>query len=203
MANMYATPDQLIARAPNLESRDEDELEDELTAASRWIDAHCARKFWLDPTATIRVFKACDLYVLDLGAHEIGAATPVTVKTDDGGGTFGTTVSASNYQLGPVNAPFSPVGPAPYTTLRAISTSWPVTHSPSGRQELVQITARYGWPEVPPSIVQACLTLALDGFENPTGVRSEAIDGYSVSYTATAEQAAAKKLNVYRRRWAA
>jgi len=208
---MYATVPQLTDRNPSLAEHDQTDLELALTEASRWIDGYCARKFWLDPTATDRVFKASTPYLLDLGAHEIGAAT-VTVKTDDGTGTFATPVAASAYQLEPVNAVYSPLGAAPYTTLRAVSTSWPVSYVSSGRQDLVKITARYGWPAVPAVVTQVCLVLTVDGFENPSGVRSESIDGYSVSYGAVgetgvystpAEKVAMAKLGRYRRRWAA
>jgi hypothetical protein len=203
VANAYADPDQLIARLPSLDSHDLDELDRALTAASRWIDGYCARRFWLDTAVTDRVFQACDLYRLELGPYEIGDLTGVVVKTDDGTGTFATTVSASAYQLEPVNAPYAPTGAAPYTTLRALSTTWPVTFTRAGRQDRVKITAKYGWPAIPAPVTQACLTLAVDGFENPGKVGSEAIDGYSVRYTADAESGACQDLYFYRRMWAA
>lgn len=205
MSNAYATPEELVIRLPSLDSHSYTELDESLDAASRWIDAYCGRKFWLDPTATIRVFKACDLYVLDLGAHEIGSSTGVTVKTDAGLGTFPTTVSASAYQLEPVNAPYQIGGAAPYTSVRALSTSWPMAYGSTGRQELVQITAKYGWPAVPKAVKDACLSLTVARFENPSGVRREAIDGYSVSYgpEAAAQESVKNTLAPYRRMWAA
>jgi len=200
MVNSYAATADVLVRLPGLDPVD---VMDVLSAMSRWIDGHCDRKFWLDPTATIRVFAACDLYELDLGVHEIGAASPVTVKTDDGTGTFATTLAASAYQLEPINAPFAPAGAAPYTSVRALTTSWPRAYTRSGRQDLVQITAKYGWPAVPAPVKEACIVLTVDHFENPAGVRSESIDGYSVTYGA---MQAAKSLLVdgnMRRQWAA
>ncbi len=205
MTDVYATPEELVDRLPSLDTHSPTELDDALSAASRWIDTYCGRKFWLDPTVTIRVFKACDLYVLNLGAHEIGDSTGVIVKTDDGTGTFATTVSSSAYQLEPVNAAYQIGGAAPYTRVRALSTSWPQTYVSTGRQELVQITAKYGWPTVPDVVKDACLTLAVARFENPSGVRREAIDGYSVSYgpEASTQESVRQVLMPYRRMWAA
>jgi hypothetical protein len=206
MANQYATTAEAIARNPSLANVDLLELDAALTAASRWIDGYCGRKFWLDPTATSRVFTASDPYRLDLGEHEIGSLTGVVVKTDSGAGTYPTTVTASAYVLEPVNAPYATAGARPYTSIRGISTSWPLSYSHGARQDLVQVTARYGWPSVPPAVRDACLALTTVEIENPTGVRSEAIDGYSVSYT-TGDNSpvgrAVNRLDPYRRAWTA
>jgi hypothetical protein len=212
MANQYATSAEAIARNPSLANVDLIELDAALEAASRWIDGYCGRKFWLDPvdTPTIRVFTARDPYVLDLGEHEIGSLTGVVVKTDSGAGTYATTVTASAYVLEPVNAPYATAGARPYTSIRGISTAWPLTYSNWARQDLVQVTARYGWPSIPPAVRDVCLALTTVEVENPTGVRSEAIDGYSVSYSREllggdnqATGVIRAKLAPYRRAWAA
>lgn len=218
MANEYVTVAEAVARNPSLASINEYELERVLTASSRWIDGYCSRKFWLDEAATVRVFRACDMYLLDLGEHEIGASSPVTVKTDDGTGTFATTVSASAYQLEPVNAAYAIGGARPYTSIRALSTSWPITYTVGSRQELVQVTAKFGWPSVPDAVRESCLALTVNRIENPTGVRAESIDGYSVTYAAgyglrdsgsfgsiggPAARDVAAQLAPYRRAWAA
>lgn len=200
MASTYVTADRVTDRYPNLDNANEDELAAVIEAASRAIDGHCGRRFWLDDAATDRVFEACDPYVLDLGAHEIGSSASVTVTTDDGSGTFSTTVAASGFQLEPVNAPFAPAGAAPYTSVRRLDGCWPRQRSRDGRQDLVKITARYGWPSVPANVAEACMTIVQDRFENPAAVRSEAIDGYSVSYGAA--QATRELLSVFVRSWA-
>jgi hypothetical protein len=210
MANEYATVTDAVARSSGLANFDAVELEAILEAASRWIDGYCGRRFWLDDTVTVRVFAARDRYVLDLGEHEIGVATGVTVKIDDGTGTFATTVSSSSYQLEPRNAAYAATGARPYTSLRTIDTTWPRACSQQGRQELVQVTARYGWPSVPAAVREACLAMAIHEAENPTSVRSESIDGYSVSYgssllaeaTGGPSSALLRRLQPYRRSWA-
>jgi hypothetical protein len=210
MANEYATSAEAIARNPSLANVDLIELDAALEAASRWIDGYCGRKFWLDTSTTERVFRATNMYVLDLGEHEIGSSTGVIVKTDDGTGTFATTVSSSAYQLEPVNAPYATAGARPYTSIRGVSTAWPLTYSNSGRQDLVKVTALYGWPAVPAAVRDVCLALTTVEVENPTGVRSEAIDGYSVSYSREllggdnqATGVIRAKLAPYRRAWTA
>lgn len=210
MANQYASAADAIARNPSLASFNETELDNALTAASRWIDGYCARKFWLDTAVTVRVFEACDTYSLDLGEHEIGTTAGVIIKTDDGTGTFATTVAGSAYQLEPVNAPYATSGARPYTRIRGVNVSWPLTYGPYGRQDLVQVTAQYGWPAVPSAVREACLSIAISQVENPTGVRAEAIDGYSVSYGRGLEDAGdavtptiRAQLGPFRRGWAA
>lgn len=178
----YASTGALISRYPSLASQDPIEMQAELDAASRWIDGHCHRQFSLDETVTVRYFAADDRYELDLGAFEIGTNDSVVIATDDGSGLYSTTVSESSYQLEPVNAPFASPDPRPFTSVRALGGYWPTAATSSSRQERVRVTARYGWPAVPEPVVRACLTLTASAFENPGGVRSESIDGYSVTY---------------------
>jgi hypothetical protein len=59
---------------------------------------------------------------------------------------------------------------------------------------------------VPPAIREVCLAVAITEVENPTGIRAEAIDGYSVSYLAehTGSNASLRaQLAPYVRAWAA
>ena len=200
MPNLYAVSAELVAHSPGLESHGGLALYQGLEAASRWIDGYCLRKFWLDPEPTIRYFKVCNRYVIGLGPHEIGDATDVTVDVDDGTGTFATPVAPADFQLEPVNALFDTRGPAPFTSIRKLADSWPSTYVyPPGRQERVRITARYGWPTVPPGIREACIGLTVDGFENPSGVRSQSIDGYSVSYSVSVISWARSLLSQFRK----
>ena len=199
--NQYATHPQLVERVPGLANRGVLDVDDALIGASRWIDGYCHRKFWLDPEPTIRYFATSDLYRLNLGPHEIGDATGVDIDVDDGTGAFATQLAGSAYQLEPVNAPFNTKGPAPFTSVRRLDAAWPYALSASGRQERIRITARYGWPEIPAGVHEATLTLTIDRFENPGGARSEAIDGYSVSYQALAT--VTPMLAFARRLWAA
>lgn len=206
----YATSDDLVARYPSLDAQDLDEIDAILEAASRWIDGRCHRRFDLDDTPTVRLFSAGHPYVLDLGAFEIGATGSVTVETDDGSGSFATTVDPAEYQLEPVNAAYAAPEPRPFTTIRRLAGRWPRARSEQGRQELVRVTARYGWPAVPAAVREACLLLGNEEFENPGGLSGESIDGYSWRASAADDDAAPagirtarRKLGPYVRSWAA
>lgn len=205
----YATNAELLARYPGLSTQDTNETAAELDAASAWVDGHCNRTFSPEAEATVRYFSASDYYVLDLGPFEISTTDGVIIATDDGSGTYATTVSAGGYQLEPVNAAFASPDPRPFTTIRRLSSNWPMATLDSERQERVKVTAKYGWPAVPEAIKRATLALVNASFENPSGVRSEAIDGYSVTYMSAAgvevgvPPSVVRMLSKYQRGWAA
>jgi hypothetical protein len=194
----YATPTEFVDRFPAAVAQSSVVQQMVLEDATAWIDDTCSRTFSLEDEATSRDLVATDWYVLDLGRYEIGNAT-VTVAVDDGTGAFATTLDGSDLILEPVNALTEG---RPYTTIRSLSGSWPVPATPTSRQARVRITARFGWPAVPATVREACLVLANDSIENPGAVRSEAIDGYSVTYSQSAYRSAMARLGPYRRKWA-
>jgi hypothetical protein len=166
--NAYATLAELKAFLGVSGTGDDLRLDQVLTAASRQIEMWCDRKFWLDAAAspTVRQFAAADRHWLDLGRHEIGAATPVTVQVDSAGdGTYETTLSSTDYTLGPVNAPVDFPEPLPYRWVQALSGSWPLPHGSLAREERVKVTARYGWPAVPADVSEACLLLSAETYK--------------------------------------
>lgn len=205
----YATNDELFARYPGLSGQDTSETAAELDAMSNWIDGYCNRTFAAEASATVRYFAASDLYVLDLGPCEISTTDGVIIATDDGDNTFGTTISAGGYILEPRNAVFASPDARPFTSIRRIGGTWPYTVSPRTYQERVRVTAKYGWPAVPESVKRATMALVNHSFENSSGVRSESIDGYSVTYTSQSGQAigvpssVVRLLDPYVRVWAA
>lgn len=179
----YATIPQLQARYPSLAGKDVGQQDAELDAASEWIETYCARRFTAATSTSSNFFAAKDRYCLDLGAFELGSNAGVIVATDDGTGTYATTLSSGSYQLEPVNAPNAHPTAKPFTSIRAIGTVWPMTYTANARQERIRVTGYFGWPEVPQSVVSACMDLVAASFENPTGAKAESIDGYSVTYT--------------------
>lgn len=140
-------------------------LEAAISAASRWIDRRCGRRFWLDASTQARLFRpetATKMWVYD-----IGDTTGLTIETGTGG-TFDTTLSASDYVLGPLAS--EEFGPYAYWT---ISTVNGVTFPMDGWQPTVRVTAKFGWSEVPPQVQQACLLRAASLFKRkdaPFGV---------------------------------
>ena len=130
---------------PDDASRDEDLLEF-LGSSSRGVDDHAGRTFWLDRTATTRVFGTGGRVSVDdngyycLDVDDIGDTTDMVVEvgSDD---TSWTTIT--DYTVGPRNALAKG---KPGTYLRR-ATSWGV--------EDVRITVRWGWPSIPDVVQQA------------------------------------------------
>jgi hypothetical protein len=205
----YATTGELFARYPSLATLNTTQATAELDAASNWVDGHCNRTFTAEGSATVRYFAAKDLYELDLGQWEISTTDGVMIAVDDGTNTFGSTISSSEYILEPRNAPFASPDARPFTSIRRVSGLWPYAVTRSTYQEQVKITAKYGWPAVPETVKRVTLALVNLAYENPTGVRSEAIDGYSVSYQSAGGQTVGvpptvvSQLGPYARGWAA
>lgn len=152
ITNGYCTLSDLKTVLRINDTVDDTMLEARITEASRVIDQHCDRRFYADSSATARIFIAPthDLVLVD----DISTTTGLVIKTDSAGdGTYATTLTASQYQLEPVNglAKGSPV-----TMIRSIGESFPITAAPAG----VQVTAKWGWPSVPSPVTSACILLA-------------------------------------------
>lgn len=145
-----------------------------VNAASRSIDHYCQRRFWLDGSVVARTF--VPQRRLTLCVDDIGDSTGLVLKTDaSGDGTFETTWSASDYQLGPLNANVAYPEARPWTELRAVGTQtfpW-LYNSWLTRRDRVQVTAKWGWPAVPDAVSEACLIKAARLFhrkDSPQGI---------------------------------
>lgn len=168
MANEYADRATLKQRM-NIEADDttRDELLDGvLAAASRGIDTATGRRFYLDETATTRSFAVAGRLVRRDGAvrllvDDIGAA-PVLVESGSGDSW----ATLSDYDTAPDNAL---IRGRPITAL-ARSSSW-------GSAARARVTARWGWPEIPPEITEATLIQASRLYkrkDSPEGVTGSA-----------------------------
>jgi hypothetical protein len=148
------------------------QLEAAINAASRSIDNYCGRRFWIDPSVVTRTFAGNGSNLLDL-PDGIATTTGLVVKTDTAAdGTFATTWAAGDYQLLPVNAPYAFPEAEPWTQIQAIG-SHTFLAGTATRPNMVQITAKWGWPAVPDPIVQACLIKASRLFhrkDSPQGI---------------------------------
>ena len=141
---LYATLTELKAMRRIDDSASDLLLTKALAAASRQIDRKTNRRFWLDPTATPRVFGCVGRLAATghLLVDDIGAAEGLVVET-----STGTTWAAlDDVEPGPVNA---------------LVQGWPYTEL-AGRWAgaRVRVTARWGWPAVPEEIGMATLLLA-------------------------------------------
>lgn len=141
-------------------------LERAIAAASRQIDAHTGwtqHGFWADTTVQVRTYEpeeAEEIYI----PEGISTATGLIVKTDqDGDGTYEVTLSNSDLILCPVNA-LADWPAHPYTEIEVRPTSQGV-YFPTGLENSVQITAKFGWPAVPDDVEKACLVQATQLFK--------------------------------------
>jgi hypothetical protein len=155
-AGDYITEEQLkSARGMTNYTFADGEIPTAITTASRTVDKLCGRyrRFWLDDDAEqVRVYTAlddCRVVIDDL-------AELTTVKTDQNGdGVYETTWTAGrDFTLTPLNADSDN---RPWEMLkrrelgRYVFPCW---------EAGVQVTGRFGWPEVPSEVVTATLLLA-------------------------------------------
>lgn len=141
------------------DSVDNTELQNALTAASRGVETFCRRQFQRD-TATARTFRARHWWLAHVDDFHTTAG--LVVATDNGDdGTFGTTWSASDYQLEPLDGVVAGQQGWPFYKLRAVETKW----FPQGRRAGLQVTAQWGWAEVPEPVTEAALILAEEIFK--------------------------------------
>lgn len=152
----YLTSDEAARWVGQQANADMADLEDAVAAVSRAIDNHCQRQFGqVTSTARTMMVDPCSPWVIEFGPFG-DLVTATTVKTDDGAGTFATTLSASDYVLEPVGAATVGVEAQPYTRIRRLGDQWPTASRPDERQDQVQITGTWGWPAVPDAVKQAC-----------------------------------------------
>ena len=145
------------------DNTDNDLLEDLIESASRSIDRMANRRFYLDTTASARLYRAySDIFVY---VDDIGTTSNLSVALDiNGNGTYTKTLTLNqDYILDPLTA--SSLG-RPFTQLTMVSNTetWPIFPglTQNGLRPGVQVTARWGWPSVPDDINMACLILTAD-----------------------------------------
>lgn len=127
-----------------------------LDAATAWIDALCGQSF--AATSATRTFAARDPWVLDLSESPL-TSTITSIKTDAAyDGTFETTLAAADYLLLPVGGRQIDGSTGPYTSVRHVTSTWPVDWL-YGRPG-VQIVGTFGWAAVPAAVKTACLLQA-------------------------------------------
>jgi hypothetical protein len=163
ITNGYATLTQIKNYMSISDNTDNDLLEDLIESASRSIDRMANRRFYLDATASARLYRAySDIFVY---VDDIGSTSNLVVALDiNGNGTYTKTLTLNqDYILDPLTA--SSLN-RPFTQLTMVSNteSWPIFPglTQNGLRPGVQVTARWGWPSVPDDINMACLILTAD-----------------------------------------
>jgi len=163
ITNGYATLAEIKGYMSISDNTDNDLLENLVESASRSIDRIANRRFYLDATASARLYRAySNIFVF---VDDIGTTSSLVVKTDeDGNGTYSKTLTLNtDYILDPLT---SQSLNRPFTQLTMVSNteSWPIFPglTSNGLRPGVQVTARWGWPSVPDDLNMACLILTAD-----------------------------------------
>ena len=163
ITNGYATLAEIKGYMSISDNTDNDLLENLVESASRSIDRIANRRFYLDATASARLYRAySNIFVF---VDDIGTTSNLVVAVDENGnGTYSKTLTLNtDYILDPLT---SQSLNRPFTQLTMVSNTetWPIFPglTSNGLRPGVQVTARWGWPSVPDDINMACLILTAD-----------------------------------------
>lgn len=174
MANEYTTLATLKSLL-NIESSDTTSdalLAQANAAASRGIDRITGRRFWIDPSATQRVYSPKGRVLNDLGGarflvDDIGSTTGLVVELGSTGGGW---TALTDYETGPDNAL---VRGEPITELIRPTSIW----GWGDTRTRIRVTAKFGWPAIPDEVAQATQIQALRLYrrkDSPDGVTGSA-----------------------------
>lgn len=167
LGDTYATLDELKSYL-NLSGQTglDDQMMDALQSATKEINRTCHRQFNKTSVATARVFEAVDWH--HCYVDDFWTTSGFVLATDlTGDGTFETTWATGDYELFPLNA-LVDGEPWPYDELRRSGAHYfPLKYAYDlrGTRARVQVTAQWGWPDVPAPIKQACLGVAAENFQ--------------------------------------
>jgi Phage gp6-like head-tail connector protein len=163
ITNGYATLTEIKNYMSISDTTDNDLLENLVESASRSIDRIANRRFYLDATASARLYRAySNIFVY---VDDIGTTSNLVVAVDENGnGTYSKTLTLNtDYILDPLT---SQSLNRPFTQLTMVSNTetWPIFPglTSNGLRPGVQVTARWGWPSVPDDLNMACLILTAD-----------------------------------------
>jgi hypothetical protein len=152
---------------PTITAAETSTIEQAIEAASRTIDRIANRRFFIDATATARLYRTTDFYTLYV--DDIGSQVGLQVAFDlTGNGTYTDILTLNtDYILDPVTAPQKE---RPFTQVTLVgSTTFPL---PINRRPQVQVTAKFGWylGTPPDDVVEACLILSADYMKRASSV---------------------------------
>lgn len=136
------------------------QFEDAINTASREIDSYCARQFNKATNASAREFEPDSstwAYVDDFYT-----TTDLVVKLDSSGdGSFSTTLTAAQYELHPGNGIVDGMPGWPFYKIRLLNgLTFPCSYG--GRSRVLQVTAKWGWADVPAPVRAATKIMAAE-----------------------------------------
>lgn len=194
----YVSADELAAFVEIKTSGRHPELERAIASAQREVDRYCG---WGNDgfdqgaaSASVRVFEPNSggtypleaptrrhLLMLPIGSG-IQSTSGLVVKTDTtDDGTFDLTWASTDYELIPANNQWGGVDGFPFFEVRAVGDHAFPEPFGSARRQRIQITAKWGWAEVPPDVKDATILRAAqlhhrsrtsDGIQPLTGFRA-------------------------------
>lgn len=142
------------------DTTDDSELGMALDSASRGIEDFCHRQFHDAGVPTARTYTPDDYCWVEV--DDFSTITGLVVKTAAGNdGVFGTTWTAADYQLEPLNGVVDGRPGWPYSKIRTVGSR----RFRCGHRATVQVTAQWGWTAVPDAVKQACLIIAAETFK--------------------------------------
>lgn len=159
----YATATQLkdyLQDYNNDFDRDDYLYDDLVVEASRAIDSYTHRSFQVPSTVTTRTYTLARNGLYIDGLDDIAVTTGLTVSIDGSGSGVYTTNTQWHTETD-------------YETGRVSAIRFSVRQSAGCVAPNVQVTARFGWPAVPPEVHRACLLKAARLYnrkDSPTGV---------------------------------
>lgn len=143
----------------NLTGQDE-QFEDAVNTASREIESYCARQFNKATDASAREFEPDNSY--SCYVDDFWTTSGLVVKLDSSGdGTFATTLTAAQYELSPANGVVDGMTGWPFYKIRLLNgLRFPCSYS--GRSRVLQVTAKWGWADVPAPVRAATKIMAAE-----------------------------------------
>ena len=139
---------------------DDSLIERAIESASRRIDGYCGRWFYKTAAIPVAVYPQ-NLYLTQF-PNDVSSTSNLEIKMDTAAdGTYATTLTlGTDYILLPTNAPLRSF---PYSQAEMVGAqTFPLYVTPSF--PTVQITAEWGWANIPSDINQACVLLAMRQF---------------------------------------
>lgn len=155
---VYATLDELRDRIDRTDTTRDEELQGRLEAASRQIDDDTGRRFWLDRLTSSRILNPsrkvfCDIDGERLFVPDIGTTTGLVVEIGTVVSGVFSGVTVIDYEVGATGGDINDGWPIEWL-LRPLA-PWRMAYTTR-----IRVTARWGWPQVPAPIRDACLLLA-------------------------------------------
>jgi hypothetical protein len=175
----------------------DENIQEAILSASGEIEKHCNRQFNRTDTATARVFAPCSRTIVAVDDFWSTAGLVVEIDTI-GDGTYSTVVPSSDYELYPPNGVVDGQLGWPYYEIHLTNDYFPLHHR---RKNVVRVTAKWGWQEVPEAVRQATVIIAHETFQlkdAPFGTAG--MDQFGNIYHVRDNRIAAGKLARYCRR---